>query len=249
MALTNHDQAKIRQYLLGHLSDEEQQEIEGRLMTEDDLFEELEISKGELIEEYVSGELTGNERGWFERNYLSSTEGRQRYTFSLALDCIKHPVPAPHRPTLVERLQNFFRTRAWVIATATSVVVVSVIAVVWQLSRPQTALAVSLNSSVINRSPSENQYQEIPLKPDVGEVQISLTLPEAAMAGVSYRVELDNRREIRTLKPSAHDARAVVVVIPATQLPPGFYALRVYAIKPEGSEQKIPGDYFFQITN
>ena len=50
MALTNHDQAKIRQYLLGHLSDEEQQEIEGRLMTEDDLFEELEISKGELIE-------------------------------------------------------------------------------------------------------------------------------------------------------------------------------------------------------
>jgi hypothetical protein len=248
MALTNHDQAKVRQYLLGHLSDEEQQEIEGRLMTEDDLFEELEISKGELIEEYVSGELTENERRWFKTHYLSSPEGRQRHTFTIALNCLKHPVPAPQPLTFFERLQPFFKTQRWAVATAVSVAVIAVIIVVWQPSRPQTALAVTLNSSVINRSPTDNQYPQIPVKPDVGEVQISLKLPEAPTPGVGYRVELDNRREIKLLKPSAHDASAVVVVIPARQLPPGFYALRVYAIRPEGTEQKVPGDYFFQIT-
>ena len=48
MALNEHDQARIRDYLLGHLSDEEQEKIEERLMTEDALFEELEISKYQL---------------------------------------------------------------------------------------------------------------------------------------------------------------------------------------------------------
>ena len=57
MALNDQDQARIRDYLLGHLSDEEQEKIETRLMTEDDLFEELEISKTELVEEYRAGEL------------------------------------------------------------------------------------------------------------------------------------------------------------------------------------------------
>ena len=72
MALNNHDEARIRDYLLGHLSDEEQEKIEERLMTEDDLFEELEISKGELIEEYRAGELSRNDHEWFAEHYLAS---------------------------------------------------------------------------------------------------------------------------------------------------------------------------------
>ena len=97
MALTNHDQAKIRQYLLGHLSDEEQQKLEERLILEDDLFEELEISKGELVEEYCAGELPEKEHHWFALHYLASPEGRQRHTFTVALNCLKRPVPAPKR--------------------------------------------------------------------------------------------------------------------------------------------------------
>ena len=249
MALTNHDQAKIRQYLLGHLSDEEQQKLEERLMLEDDLFEELEISKGELVEEYCAGELPEKEHHWFALHYLASPEGRQRHTFTVALNCLKRPIPAPKRRPWFERLGFFFKSQPWAVAAATAVVVAVVIGVIWQPSRPGASLAVSLNSSVINRSPTDSQYREIPLKPDVGEVRISLTLPATASPEVSYRVELDNRREIRNLKPSAHDGSAVLIVIPARQLPPGFYALRLYEIKPEGTEQKVPGDYFFQITD
>ena len=42
MALSDHDQVQIREYLLGKLTDDEQEKIEERLMVEDDLFEELE---------------------------------------------------------------------------------------------------------------------------------------------------------------------------------------------------------------
>ena len=62
MALNNNDQARIREYLLGRLSDEEQEKIEEQLMVNDDLFEELEISKCELIEEYSAGELSQTDR-------------------------------------------------------------------------------------------------------------------------------------------------------------------------------------------
>lgn len=245
MALSNHDQARVRQYLLGHLSDEDQQNIEERLMTEDDLFEELEISKGELIEEYCAGELNESEHQWFEQHYLASPEGRQRHTFTLALNCLKRPIPDPKRVSWFDRLGFFFKTQPWAVASATAAIVVAVLGVTWLMSRPGTALAVSLNSSVINRSPTDNQYHEISLKPDVGEVRISLNLPQGPTPGVSYRVELDNRREIKNLTPSGHDANSVLVVIPARRLPPGSYALTLFEVKTDGTEQQVPGTYFF----
>ena len=249
MALSNHDQARIRQYLLGHLSDEEQQNIEERLMTEDDLFEELEISKGELIEEYCAGELSEPEHQWFEQHYLASPEGRQRHTFTLALNCLKRPIPHPKRVPWFDRLGFFFKTQPWAAATATAAVLVAVVGVVWLTYRPQTSLAVTLNSNLINRSSTGVRYPEIKLKPDVGEVRISLKLAESATPELKYGVELDNRQEIRKLNPTAQDANSVLVVIPARQLPPGLYSLRLIAVKDDGTEQNVPGDYFFEITN
>jgi len=81
MALNDHDQARIREYLLDKLSDDEREKIEERLMVEDALFEELEILKGELVEEYREGELTGSDRESFEDGFLSSQDGRQRQLF------------------------------------------------------------------------------------------------------------------------------------------------------------------------
>jgi len=93
MALNNHDQARIREYLLGRLSDEEEEKIEERLMVDDDLFEELEISKGELLEEYSAGELSETDRTSLEERYLASPEGRKRYTFSRTLERSRKRVP------------------------------------------------------------------------------------------------------------------------------------------------------------
>ena len=96
MAVNAHDQSSIRDYLLGRLSHKEQEHLEERLIVDDDLSEELEISKGELIEEYCAGELTEKERRWFERNYLASFEGRQRYSFTVALSYLSR-IPKPRR--------------------------------------------------------------------------------------------------------------------------------------------------------
>src|SRR4029079_10434347 len=107
MALNDQDQARMRDYLLGHLSDEEQEKIEERLMTEDDLFDELEISKGELIEEYCAGELSHDDHRWFEQHYLASADGKRTHAIAVSLNAVKCPIPAPQKLTRFERLQDF----------------------------------------------------------------------------------------------------------------------------------------------
>jgi CHAT domain-containing protein len=78
MTLHPEDGVTIREYLLGNLAGKEQQErVEERLLTDDEYFEELEILKGELIDEYVGGALTNAERKRFEQHFLR-THDRHR---------------------------------------------------------------------------------------------------------------------------------------------------------------------------
>ena len=249
MALSNHDEEQVRAYLLGRLNDEEQQQIEERLITEDDLFQELEISKGELIEEYCADELPPKERDWFKTHYLASAEGRQMQTFALALDSLKTSHPQPRPLTWLERVTALLRTRPWTVAIATATAAVLIIAVLItrRTQTIPTAYAFTLNSTVSRRSAGDARYYPVTLKPDVNELRITLQLNENAPRGTNYRIELDDRTEKTSLKPFSHDANSVVVVIPTSLLHEGLYALTLSAIKEDGTEQPIPGEYLFEL--
>ena len=252
MALINNDQARIRDYLLGHLSGEEQQKIEERLMVEDDLFEEFEVSKGELIEEYRAGELSGKDNQWFESHYLASPEGKQSYTFAVALNCLKRPAPQPQHLNWSERLVSIFKQPRWAFATVTTVLVAAIaFGVIYPrfYDSRQRTLAVTLETSAISRGPSDPKFRRIQVTPDVLDVKMDLMLPDSVARSENYRVELDNRSgTTKTLKVSTIDTRSVSVIIPSGELPPGLYALKLTAINAGGAEQRI-GDYFFEVTN
>ena len=247
MAISINDQAKIRDYLLGRLSEEEQEKIEERLMVEDDFLEELEISKGELIEEYCAGELVQNEQQWFERHYLASAEGKQRHTFTLALDSLRRstPIPAP-KPTLLERLRSLFTIRQ-LMPVATSAALVLVAGVIYLSTLRSSYDHVTLTNNVADRSLTADQYQKVTLSPDSDGLRVSLKLPETATPGAKYRVEFDNRTEVENLTPDLEETNSVAVEIPVKKLPAGIYALRLFEIKGNGTEQRVPGEYRFEI--
>ena len=250
MALSDNDQAHIRQYLLGILSDDEQEKLEERLMVEDDLFDELEISKGELVEEYRAGELSQKDRQWFERHFLASPDGRQRHAFAVAIECLErlpHAEPAPPRLTFREKLDAFFRQPRLAFATLVVIGAVFLLGIVWLIipRGPQKFVAVNLTSNAITRATGADQYTRIQMPADVSELRISLALPQPATPGSNYRVQLDNRLEVKNLEPSGHNTNIVSVVIPKQQVPPGQYALSLIEVKADGTTRPVPGYYFF----
>jgi hypothetical protein len=248
MALNNNDQTRIREYLLGKLSDDEQQKIEERLMLEDDLFQEFEISKGELVEEYRANELSQDEHQWFERNFLASPDGKEAYALATSLSHLKRPAPAPpHRPTFWERLNDFLKQRTWVISTATATLgVVIVAAILLTRQTGQTVVGPTLASNLINR-----EQGKLPLKVTIpsnaSEMKFRLVLPSEVSPGASYRAELDNKTEIKPVKVLEGDREGVWVVIPVSQLPRGEYSLKLVSISSGGAEREIPGDYLFNV--
>src|SRR6185295_8797716 len=93
------DENIIRSHLLGNLTEEELSRAEQRLLADDDYFEMLTAMEDELIDDYVSGDLTGEDRKQFEIYFLSSTERREKLRFAQTLKEYVSPIPAP-APTL-----------------------------------------------------------------------------------------------------------------------------------------------------
>jgi methionine-rich copper-binding protein CopC len=251
MALTNNDQTNLREYLLGHLNEEEQEKIEQRLIVEDDLFEEFEISKEEIIEEYCARELSNNEQHWLEQNYLASTDGRERYALAVAIDCLKQsPQPAEQPVGFFEKYLGFWTKQPrWALATVASVALVMVIVLAGRISlRPQTPVSVALVNSSLSRGQDNNALPTpITLPSDASELRASLPLPKPFPQGTRFQAVLDNRTDRKPVTVVDHKDNVVTVVIPAEELPRGQYALELTATNLDGTEEAIPGNYRFDV--
>ncbi|MBS1812932.1 MAG: hypothetical protein JST84_32500 [Acidobacteria bacterium] len=68
----------VRRYLLGDLPEADQLALEQKYFAESELFEQVWAAENELVDEYVRGSLRGNDRTFFERNYLTSPKHQER---------------------------------------------------------------------------------------------------------------------------------------------------------------------------
>ncbi len=64
------DDGKFREYLLGQLTGEDREEFERLLFTDDDLLERLQTAEGDLIDDYLTGDLNQDEAALFQKNFL-----------------------------------------------------------------------------------------------------------------------------------------------------------------------------------
>ncbi len=86
MLVETHESAEIREYLLGNIQfEDESRKIEERLMLDDDYFEEVLMQEEELIQDYVDGHLSADERQRFEKHFLIYEERRHKIKFARAL--------------------------------------------------------------------------------------------------------------------------------------------------------------------
>jgi hypothetical protein len=235
--------------LLGQLSPDEQrtieqQTLERRLLDEDELFEELEIAEDELMAEYLSGKLSEPESAAFKKHFMKSPE-RQRHLKSVqTLNRNFHTfVPLP-----------WWNTESHFLRAAAAIAVVSVLAgIVWMLRTGPTPAPVvatfTLTISSAERSPGADPTgaETFSIKAGADKLSILLLLPQPSKPASRYRaVLIDGKGEIKPLEVTGTDARSVSVAI-AAKLPPGQFAIQLSAVKPDGTEERIPGSYFFTL--
>ena len=75
----------LRKYLLGNLDSEIKGKVEDDFMTDDSVFQELEIQEDELIQDYVNKRLNAEEEKLFHKNFLISEERKENLEFTQAL--------------------------------------------------------------------------------------------------------------------------------------------------------------------
>jgi anti-sigma-K factor RskA len=252
MASSEHDHDVTRRYLLGQLTDDEQQNIEERLLSEDDFFQEVELTKDELAQEYASGELTGKERQWLQENFLASPEGKQKHEFAKTFDeyVRNHRAQPAKRVSLIERLRTLWKTQPQLFtAAATSAVLVIAVGLyaIIPTSTPRSMAQLTVKNSQGTRSTDPGSGQpSIKLKKDV--LQLRLMLPQAATPGSAYRVELSGDDNVpKTFETRAQETQSIIVEIPAAQVPRGQYVAIVFSIDANGNPQRIPGFYPFKV--
>ncbi len=71
-------------YLIGDLTEAEQEETERRLLADDSSFDALQVVEDELIDAYVRGELPPEDRKRFEEHFLQTPSRWERIHFARA---------------------------------------------------------------------------------------------------------------------------------------------------------------------
>jgi hypothetical protein len=244
----------IFSYLLGELPEEESERFEEEGSAREDWPEEVRLAEHELVDAYLRDELTPEQRRHFEQNYLITEARLKRVAMAAAL--IRHvnptPAPTPTEPTWIKSFIAFWGARSWALRAGLAVGAVAVVVgAVWlvrsRATHPQVFATLTLNINVNDDRAEGAQAGRVKLTRNTDALRIYLKLPgQPAAAG--YRVELVNEDgETSPLTVAGRDAESVSVEIPSSHLASGEYALRLFAVRPDGTEQRVSGVYLFTV--
>ena len=237
-------------YLLDELPEHEAQEFEEQCFSQPEWPEVVESAEEDLIQAYIDDELSPERRRRFEENYLTTPSRIEKVLFARAFP----HVVCQQQPSWIGRALSFLKLlvsspQSAVLRFATIVVTLGLAAtVLWFLFRttpPRTFAHMNLAISYDNRSAaSSSQKVTLPLTEDA--LRLWLSLPEPVTQGTTYRVQWENKKgPIEDLAVENQAANSISVIIPARKLLPGLYALKLFRKNPNGTEERVPGNYFF----
>lgn len=248
---------RVVSYLLGQMSEEESEQFEDECFAQKNWPSQIQLIEEDLIDGYMNDELTSEQRRLFEQNYLTTEARQERVRLAaMLLRPVCEPAPGPQTTgvregeTWGQRLKGYWGGRGLRMASAVAVLAVVIgggWVYLWRAHAPRAVATVSLSSSFVNRSEGV-QARRVKLPPDADALRVSLAFPESATPASRYRVELDSHDgETTPLTVERQDAQSVSVLIPASLLSRGQYAVTLFAVKEDGTEQPGYGTYFFNV--
>lgn len=231
--------------------------MELRLLTDAAFGEEFDVIVNEITDEYVGDELHADDRKRAQQYFLRSTERQNKLRFASELlerAAVERGVARVQvQPGLLDRLRAFWGSQTPITRFATTFAAIVIVAGVLLLTIPgsRTPGTYALVNLTINHSDRAggSEIKSVRLEPGSAGIRIELSLPDQVPQAKSYRVELlDEKQAARNLRIEQQTERSLVVTIPANEITPGTYYIRVYGVNPDGTEQRIRGSYFFAVT-
>lgn len=241
---TNHE--TIKNYLLGQMSEQEASEIETRLLTDREFYDELSIVEDELIDQYLGDALSDTDRLSFEAHFVSSPERRQKVRFARALKKhVSESAPQGDESTSSRSLFTYlFRKPAIPIAVAAMLLVIVGGRYVTQKYWPEATgrvLAVELIPGPLTRG--EGEVRTFSIASDVGTVQLQLSLPKNEYQTYEAVVRDSSLRPVITagnLKAQTiNNFAAVTLDINANLLPAGDYRVNLSGTTAGGVTESV----------
>ncbi|HUS09447.1 MAG TPA: hypothetical protein VMZ30_03190 [Pyrinomonadaceae bacterium] len=251
MSSNHNEPTTVRQYLLGQLADISRDEFEQRFFTDDELVDELLATEDELIEASIAGELSEDEAERFAKYFLITPERQQKLRFRKALQRVakaEKAEPFSRAEPLPKAL--LWHAPGWMNWATASVAAIIVLVGIIGTRQPSHSsfTELTLTAGLSQRGGGRVAPTiQLPLADD--GLKLHLELPSPLISAKHYRVEIEtDNGTSNSLKPATHNGQVIDVVIPASALSRGQYAFNVYAIKTDGTEQRVPGTYFLNVN-
>lgn len=240
----------LRGYLLGSLAPESRESVEKRLFSDDRIFwEHLCLVEEELIDEYATGVLDGEESERFERHFLCTDERRAKLEFARALKA-----HVERHETSRQRAWDWLRgpvaSPAWAVGMA-AMLLLALPTLVWQFAAargPQGEVSAWLAPGLVRDVGGEVKRVRIPPGCQLVRLQLGPGLAEHD----NYRATLhevtgDEVWTQNKLSAGPTEGRvAVTLTLPCELLLAGDYYVRLRGVSP-GEDPVLLDRYDFRV--
>jgi len=268
-------QQTVRHYLLGELTPEDSSQVEERLLIDDDFYHELLAGEDDLIDDYLSSELSAEGKRLFDNHFMTTPERREKLRFARGLKKYVSQVGAVAAQTAVAGVTSAAPSKAakpppdkrgwsWFLprqnpalsyslaAASFLIVVVGAVAIIRTVAlKPQTegrVLAVELASGLTR---SDEQIKTFSVSnADTVELDLRIDQSDDYQLYRGVLQTIDGAEKLRDDVPRTNSSGGAVVAlrIPARLLGPGSYYVKLSGLNKQGQYEDL-GRYSFRVTS
>jgi hypothetical protein len=248
--------ALLREFLLGNITGEERERIESLFLIDPQTRERVLGVEQDLIEDYLEGTLSTEDRETFVSRYAQTAEQRRKLRITKSIKEWAKTEAAtaqavPVRSSAWSRLLERLRLKpSFVIPIAVTALIVIVVAAIWlsrrtahsaierelaQLNAPSNTAAPSFQRELLPVTVrSAGPADELIYRPDKGEIELRLLLIQkdrySSYHAAIHRVDDRESYAVSNL-PVSSDGKSIRLRLPAHFLTRGVYHI---TLTPEG---------------
>jgi hypothetical protein len=273
MSLRNDEESLLRDYLLGRLDETAREQVEERLLDDDDFEESLSAAQDALIDDYVFDTLSAGERQSFDKNFVIDDERRRKMLFAQTVKIYLDERDGRQSPW--KKPLPFLQAHKTGAAISAAVVLLVLLLTpaALRLLRPPDEAALQRErrdrlAAQFNQRPADQSIEALPtseldlqpmlreesvipriiLNDDIRRLILNLTPPEKRhdeYKAALLPVEGEELFTVRGLKPGAGGA-AIPLNIPTEFLRTGDYEIQLRGAA-EDAHSPEPKRYYFRV--